>query len=59
MRIGYEDWDFWLRATKAVYKVVTIPEYLFFYRKHGTSMVTNAIKNHNQIKQYMLSKLTN
>ena len=58
MRIGYEDWDFWLRATQKGYKVVTIPEYLFFYRKHGVSMVTNAIKNHNQIKQYMLNKLT-
>lgn len=57
MKIGYEDYDLWLRATHAGYKVVTIPEYLFFYRKHGVSMVTNAIKNHNQIKQYMLNKL--
>lgn len=59
MKLGYEDWDFWLRSTKSGYKVVTVPEHLFFYRKHGVSMVTNAIKNHNQIKQYMLSKLTN
>lgn len=58
MRIGYEDWDFWLRATQKGYKVITIPEYLFFYRKHGVSMVTKAIENHNQIKQYMLNKLT-
>lgn len=56
MKIGYEDFDLWLRATHKGYKVVTIPEYLFFYRKHGISMVTNAIKNHNQIKRYMLSK---
>ena len=59
MTIGYEDWDFWLRATQKGYNVITIPEHLFFYRKHGVSMVTNAIKNHNQIKQYMLNKLTN
>lgn len=57
MRLGYEDWDFWLRATQKGYKVITIPEYLFFYRKHGVSMVTKAIENHNQIKQYMLNKL--
>lgn len=56
MKIGYEDFDLWLRATHKGYKVITIPEYLFFYRKHGVSMVNNAIKNHNQIKQYMLSK---
>lgn len=57
MRLGYEDWDFWLRATKAGYKVATIPEYLFFYRKHGESMVSTAIKHHNELMQYMLSKL--
>lgn len=57
MKLGYEDWDFWMRATHAGYKVVTVPEYLFFYRKHGVSMVTEAIKNHNQLKQYMLSKI--
>lgn len=56
MKIGYEDYDLWLRATQKGYKVITIPEYLFFYRKHGVSMVTKAIENHNQIKQYMLSK---
>ena len=59
MKLGYEDWDYWLRATHAGYKVVTVPEYLFFYRKHGVSMVTKAIENHNQIKQYMLSKYDN
>ena len=57
MKLGYEDWDYWLRATKAGYKVITIPEYLFNYRKHGKSMVTNAIKNHDKIKQYILNKL--
>jgi glycosyltransferase involved in cell wall biosynthesis len=57
MKLGYEDYDLWLRATKAGYKVITIPEYLFNYRKHGKSMVTNAIKNHDKIKQYILNKL--
>jgi len=57
MKLGYEDWDFWLRATQAGYTVKTIQEPLFFYRKHGTSMVTNAIKNHMKIVEYMHSKL--
>lgn len=56
MRLGYEDWDFWMRATKAGYKVKTIQEPLFFYRKHGASMVTNAIKNHMSIVMYMHNK---
>lgn len=54
---GYEDWDFWLRATKAGYKVTVIPEILFFYRKHGDSMITNTVKHHNELLNYMLKKL--
>lgn len=56
MREGYEDWDFWYRATKAGFKISVVPELLFFYRKHGTSMVTHAIKNHDRLKQYILCK---
>jgi glycosyltransferase involved in cell wall biosynthesis len=56
MRAGYEDWDFWMRATEKGYKVKTIPEFLFFYRKHGSSMVTEATRRHKEILQYMLNK---
>jgi glycosyltransferase involved in cell wall biosynthesis len=56
MLIGFEDWDFWLRATKANYKVSVIPEALFYYRKHGPSMVNEAIKNQSDIKKYMIGK---
>ena len=34
MRDGYEDWDFWTRATYTGYGVHVVPETLFFYRKH-------------------------
>ena len=57
MRLGYEDWDFWLRATKAGYVVKTIPVVLFHYRKHGDSLVTKAIANHHSIVKYMHDKL--
>ncbi len=56
MRIGYEDWDFWIRGTKLGYTVGIVPEFLFFYRKHGASMVSNAIKHHKELLAYMLSK---
>lgn len=54
---GYEDWDFWLRATKIGYTVTVIKEPLFLYRKHGHSLVTDAIAKHDTIKQYMLNKI--
>lgn len=56
MRVGYEDWDFWMRATAKGYKVKTVPEYLFFYRKHGKSMVDNATEKHQELLAYMLDK---
>lgn len=54
---GYEDWDFWLRATKEGYNVTVIDKPLFFYRKHGNSMITDTVKNHNKLLEYMLNKL--
>lgn len=57
MKLGYEDWDFWLRATQKGYKVSVVNEFLFFYRKHGISMVTTARKHHKEIVDYMHSKL--
>lgn len=56
MRAGYEDWDFWVRATQAGYTVKTIPECLFYYRKHGDSMVTESTKRHNELHAYILNK---
>lgn len=53
---GYEDWDFWYRATKKGYSVKVIPEILFYYRKHGKSMVDKAIENHSEIHRYILTK---
>ena len=35
IRIGHEDWDFWLAMAKAGHWGYTIPEYLQWYRKRG------------------------
>jgi GT2 family glycosyltransferase len=35
---GCEDWEFWIRATAAGYRGTIIPEFLFRYRRRGTSM---------------------
>jgi len=56
MKEGYEDWDFWLRALKKGYKVKTIQEPLYLYRKHGKSMVDEAIEKHEKLKSYILNK---
>lgn len=47
--LGTEDWEFWLSAFEAGAKGRIIPEYLFYYRKHGPTMVDRAVQNRNTI----------
>lgn len=56
MRQGYEDWEFWIRILAKRKQVRTIPEVLFFYRKHGRSMVDDAIEKHDEIHEYIKNK---
>ena len=58
MTQGYEDWDYWLRATRAGYTVKTVPEVLYLYRKHGHSLTTTAIANHFELLHYIRAKHT-
>ena len=56
MRSGYEDWEFWIRILAKRKQVRTIPEVLFFYRKHGRSMVDDAVEQHADIFNYIVTK---
>jgi glycosyltransferase involved in cell wall biosynthesis len=38
MRQGCEDWDFWLRLVEHGYEGFIVPEVLFYYRRHPSSM---------------------
>lgn len=52
----YDDWDFWLGATKRGYEVKTIAKPLFKYRKHGASKIDEAIKRHDELFAYIKQK---
>jgi glycosyltransferase involved in cell wall biosynthesis len=56
MLLGYEDWDFWVRAVMAGYKINIIKEKLFYYRTHGPSRNAIAIANYEKLVQYIRSK---
>lgn len=57
MRDGYEDYEFWLRATELGFNITIVNESLFFYRKHATpSMLATARQKHNDIIAYMKTK---
>ncbi|MFN3241686.1 MAG: glycosyltransferase family 2 protein [Planctomycetota bacterium] len=40
--LGYEDWDFWLGALERGATFVHCPEPLFWYRKHGETMLAHS-----------------
>jgi len=55
LKWGYEDWDFWLRAMLAGYKIEVVNEPLYHYRKRQDSMV-NTIKNRDELIKYIQNK---
>ena len=56
MRDGYEDYDFWLRALKAGFKITSIPDQIFLYRRHGQTMSQQSVQKHDKLMDYILSK---
>lgn len=55
-RIGYEDWDFWIRMTKRNWQIHVIPELLFYYRQKPSSRVKETFARHEEIYQVIRSK---
>lgn len=53
---GLEDWEFWIRFSKAGFKLKIIPEHLFFYRQKEHSHNVEAIKRHKSIEREILIK---
>ena len=49
LRLGYEDWDFWLRLAERGRFGHHLPRVLFEYRKHGRSLLTLAREHHEEI----------
>lgn len=43
LRIGHEDWDFWLGAVKLGFHAQHVPLPLYLYRQHETNMVSRLI----------------
>lgn len=57
IRLGYEDWEFWIRAVAAGYEVKTLNRVGLFYRIHKSSMIhTTTLKNHDILKKYIMEK---
>jgi glycosyltransferase involved in cell wall biosynthesis len=42
MKLGFEDWDFWLQAAEIGFRGVYVPQAGFCYRRRGESMLTQS-----------------
>ena len=57
MKLGYEDWEFYIRITQLGFQVHLIPEYLLFYRQTDKSTLKNDTHpNRKQLIDYILNK---
>ncbi len=49
MKLGYEDWDFWISCAERGHRAVHVPEPLFFYRLKHVSRNVIAMNNHGRL----------
>ncbi|KAB7783820.1 glycosyltransferase [Methylorubrum populi] len=56
MRLGYEDWDFWLSAIERGFRGSHLPALGLSYRKRAESMLVNSQRVDEQIRDYMRRK---
>jgi GT2 family glycosyltransferase len=57
MKLGYEDWEFYIRITQLNLEVHVIPEFLLYYRQTDKSTLKNHTHpNRAGIIQYILEK---
>ncbi len=54
--MGFEDWDFWLRASVAGARFRYVPEAFFNYRVRKGSMLSNTNANKPILVEYMFNK---
>jgi glycosyltransferase involved in cell wall biosynthesis len=53
MRLGYEDWELWLRLGSRGRYGCHVSQVLFRYRKHGSSLYDLALAHHQQLVDYI------
>jgi glycosyltransferase involved in cell wall biosynthesis len=56
MKLGYEDWEFWLQAIEQGDKGIHCPNFGFSYRKRAESMLSDSTRDNEEIVAYMRRK---
>ena len=53
LRAGNEDWDFWLGAAECGLRITHLPEPLYLYRQHATSMMHGLLYHDYETREFM------
>lgn len=56
MKFGYEDFELWTNMVKHGAKIGVVQKILYFYRKHGISMIDTAKSKHTFLLNYIQEK---
>ena len=56
MKLGYEDWDFWLSAAAHGFRGAHHPHFGFRYRNRGESMLSQSRRDSDEIHAYLKKK---
>lgn len=57
MRLGYEDWDLWMRFADRGWRGVRVVEPLFIWRRHSTNtMIADAVSRHDELYGALVSR---
>jgi glycosyltransferase involved in cell wall biosynthesis len=56
MKLGYEDWDFWLTAAGCGFRGAQHPHFGFRYRNRGESMLSQSHRDDAEIQSYIRRK---
>jgi glycosyltransferase involved in cell wall biosynthesis len=56
MRMGYEDWEFWISLMERGFAGAHLPASGFLYRKRAESMLADSGRRHEEILGYMKTK---
>lgn len=56
MRLGWEDWEFWLRCAEAGFRGVPLADFGLQYRQRRESMLRDSDRDSDEIRIYMRNK---
>jgi hypothetical protein len=56
MKLGYEDWDFWMQCIRSRMRGIYVPDVDFQYRSRADSMLAESAPNHEAIMGYLRRK---